>query len=109
MSALRARLAKLLHIQLQKVLGSGAVIVVDPNTLYPATGWYRTSPQADCVRWEGFFKWGTTTCSIYSWHPMTDCCKNQITLRRERPTEFEVQLVAAHAGRGGLLSKEQRK
>jgi hypothetical protein len=61
MSRLRKRLAKMIE---EALLEHGIEATVDPNDLDPATGWYRTSPQADCYRWEGFAKYKDPALSI---------------------------------------------
>lgn len=62
-------------------------VEITPYTIYPTTGWYRTSRYADCYRWEG---WGKTRAllnlpvgfdvHIYSWDTMTACARQGIEL-----------------------------
>lgn len=78
--ALRTRLAALLEAAL--LAEFGIKVLVPPEELYPAEGWYRTSPQADCFRWTGSGKWqdrrrrvsnglnGRNTCSGYCHEPV---------------------------------------
>jgi hypothetical protein len=51
-------------------------LTIDPNEIYPALGWYRTSPHADVVRWEATIRLnGAPIGSVESWHTMTECIK----------------------------------
>lgn len=55
---------------------AGKTLTIDPLEIYPATGWYRTSPHADVVRWEAVVRVnGTPMGDVESWHTMTECVK----------------------------------
>lgn len=63
---------------------------VDPNEIYPAMGWYRTSKYADVQRWEAVVRWAPiqkgsngALGNIGSWDTMTDCIRFGIELRRD--------------------------
>jgi hypothetical protein len=43
----------------------GQSVTIDPDHLRPAAGWYRTSPQADCFRWEGSGEIDGLTVGVY--------------------------------------------
>lgn len=87
------RLAKLLTVAMREHLKRDDVIF-NPEEIYPATGWYRTSQYADCHRWQayyGFVKGNNMGC-VGSWDTMTDCVKYGITLGSGAGvTDIEVQ------------------
>lgn len=67
------RLAKLLEAALQPHYPQWK-LTIDPEEIYPALGWYRTSPQADCLRWEAVIRLnGSPMGDAESWHTMTEC------------------------------------
>jgi hypothetical protein len=78
MSRLRKRLAKMIEEALLKQHNIEAT--VDPEDLHPATGWYRTSSQADCYRWEGFGSYKDPSLriqiSLCGWTRMTQIVKS---------------------------------
>ena len=73
---LRRQLAELLAKRLH---ADGHKVAFNPEKLWPAQGYWRTSFGADVYRWEGQFeiwrhdKWETV--SIGSWSTMTDCSR----------------------------------
>lgn len=76
------RLAKLLEAALTPFYPQWK-LTIDPEEIYPATGWYRTSPQADCLRWEATIRLnGCPMGEATSWHTMTECCKG-LTISRD--------------------------
>ncbi len=79
MSDLRARLAKLF-------LAEG--YIVKEEEFYPARGHYRSSPYADCFRWEAFGHAVGGGPSVYftSWETMTKCAKRGIVLTKDDST-----------------------
>ena len=76
----RARTAQRLEAALR---AEGFDAVVDPSSLRPAQGYWRTDYRADVQRWEGSFKiknppeWGNPyrTIMVSSWDTMTDCAR----------------------------------
>jgi len=84
------RLARMLNEALKAYYGSDEY-TVDPNEIYLATGFYRTSKYADVQRWWAVVRWkpflgGSNGAlgNIGSWDTMTDCIKFGIELRRDR-------------------------
>lgn len=90
----RVRL-KLAQMLAEKLAADGYDVVFNPETLYPATGWWRTDSRADCFRWEGSFMRRFTPdgnwlqCSIASWRPMTECLKG-FEYHWDKPYSLEV-------------------
>lgn len=87
MSELRARLT-------EHFLAEG--FVVKEEEIYPAKGHYRSSPYADCFRWEAFGHavGGGPTVYFTSWTTMTLCVKRGIVLTKDNPTSFDVSAKA---------------
>lgn len=78
------KLAKLLE-PLLAPLWPQFKVTIPPDEIYPATGWYRSSKQADCLRWEANIHWdGKPMATVVSWDTMTECCRNGIELRRKK-------------------------
>jgi hypothetical protein len=75
------RLAKMLQEAIQPFYPN-LTITFDPNEIYPATGWYRTSPYADVLRWEAVMRVGSAPMGgAESWDTMTDCVRYGIKVR----------------------------
>jgi hypothetical protein len=91
-SKLRDKLAALISQQFfdqeQKLVN------VDGDDLIPAEGWYRTSMQADCYRWEGSCEWlfegGRITVMLYGSDTMTEMVKSGVILTKDRETSYDV-------------------
>lgn len=73
----RQRLAEMLT----KELGAR----VAPDDFAPVTGYWRSSPYADCMRWDGFVTIEGVPRSIGSWDTMKDCVRHGFTISRETP------------------------
>lgn len=81
----RERLARMLTAQLG--------FEVRLEDLYPARGWYRSSPRSDCLRWDGEH-------SIASWSTMTDCVRRGFTITEGAKTNssgFRYEVTANQA------------
>lgn len=93
MNALRRRLSRRL---------AEVGLDVAPEEIYPATGWYRTAPQADVYRWTAFTRGrGQFLCS---YDTMSDCARygvvddgHEISAKKglvpSRQTTWEVEAV----------------
>lgn len=68
-------------------------VCFDVSTLFDASGWYRTSVQADTYRWEAH---GTLrehpniNVVVYSYDTMTNCLRRGITYTRDHVWEIDV-------------------
>lgn len=75
----------------------GFEMVVDPSSLYPAQGYWRTDIRADVMRWHGSVRvknppdWSNShrTINIGSWDTMTDCARG-LTIAWESGWEIMV-------------------
>lgn len=81
----------------------GQTVLVKPDDLHPAQGWYRTSKsyQNEALRWDG---WGhingmNVTIRLISYVPMTDLLRNGIELSKEGACSYEIFAAKPTAGR----------
>jgi hypothetical protein len=69
-------------------------VYVDPEEIYSAQGWYRSSPHADCHRWEAFFKTpeGCAIGIMGSYDRLSDCARHGVKIFADSRwrNEFEV-------------------
>lgn len=76
----RTRLAKKLQKQIPDF--NGQPILWSAERMFPAEGWYRSSPHADCYRFSAHFRfhdrenWWSVDC----WYTMTECLRKDVTL-----------------------------
>lgn len=83
------KLATLLEVALAP-LWPQFKVTIDPNEIYPATGWYRSGKHSDCCRWEATIQWdGKPMASCVSYDTMTDCCRTGIEILK-RHNQFRV-------------------
>lgn len=64
-------------------------------TLHATTGWYRTAPQSDCVRWGGRAKKDGASLDFEGWDTMTLCVERGISVVKNNNTSWRTFMVHA--------------